>query len=88
MHQISFMNLAEALILFKFFCQSNLCIRTIFECKKCLTFDTGNLLNFAKLRTEPLAATPCVNNFCSFWRLYFERDPASSTFSFGIVVEH
>ena len=56
MHQISFLNLAKALILL------NIRVAKVFlynfvyeaiECKNCLTFDTGNLLAFAKLRTEP-----------------------------------
>ena len=53
MHQISFLNLAKALILLNFRAAKVNFVRESFECKNCLTFDTGNLLAFAKLLTEP-----------------------------------
>ena len=53
MHQISFLNLAEALILLNFCAAKVNFVKESFECKNCLTFDTGNLLAFDKLRSEP-----------------------------------
>ena len=53
MHQISFLNLAEALILLNFRGAKVNFVLEAFEYKNCLTIDTGNLLVFAKLRTEP-----------------------------------
>ena len=52
-HQISFLNLANAFILL------NLCVVSLnfvkegFDRKNCLTFNNGRLLSFSKLRTEP-----------------------------------
>ena len=53
MHQISFLNLAKALILLNFRAAKVIFVYESFECKNRLTFDTDNLLAFAKLRTEP-----------------------------------
>ena len=53
MHQISYLNLAKALILLNFRVAKVNFVQEAFEYKNCLTFDTGNLLAFAKLRTEP-----------------------------------
>ena len=53
MHQISFLNLAKALILSNFRVAALNFVYEAFECKNCLTFDFGNLLPFAKLHTEP-----------------------------------
>ena len=88
MHRISFLNLPKALILLIFRAAKVNFVWEAFESKNCLTFDTGNLLDFAKLRTEPSATAPCVYSLCSFWRSYFERDPASSIFSFSILLKN
>ena len=53
MHQIPFLNLAKALISLNFHAAKVNFVSEVFECKNCLAFDTGNLLAFAKLRTEP-----------------------------------
>ena len=53
MHQFSSLNLAEALILLNFLVAKVNFVLKAFDSKNCLTFDTGNLLAFAKLRTEP-----------------------------------
>ena len=53
MHQISFPNLAKALSRLNFRKAKFNFVKESFECKNCLTFDAGNLLAFAKLRTEP-----------------------------------
>ena len=53
MHQISFLNKAKALNLLNFCVAKVIFVCEAFECKNCLTYDTGNLLAFAKLRTEP-----------------------------------
>ena len=53
MHEISFQNLAKAVILLNFCAARIIFVYESFECKNCLTFDTGILLAFAKLRTEP-----------------------------------
>ena len=53
MHQISFLNLAKALILLNFLVAKVNFVKEAFECKNCLTFHTGNLVAFAKLPTEP-----------------------------------
>ena len=53
MRQVSFLNLAKALILLNFRTTKVNFVYESFECRNCLTFDTGNLLAFAKLRTEP-----------------------------------
>ena len=88
MHQVSFLNLAKVLILLNVrFAKLNF-VWEAFESKDCLTFDTGSLLVFAKLRKEPWAAAPCVYSFRSFWRSYFDRDLASSIVSFNNLVEN
>ena len=53
MHQISFLNPAKALIFLNFLLAKLNFVYETFQCKNCLTFDAGNLLAFAKLRTEP-----------------------------------
>ena len=53
MHQVSFLNLAKTLVLLNFRVAKLNFVYEAFEYKNCLTFDTGNLLAFAKLRTEP-----------------------------------
>ena len=53
MHQVSFLNLANALILLNFRAAKVNFVEEAFECKNSLTFDTGNLLAFVKMRTEP-----------------------------------
>ena len=53
MHQISFLNLAKALILLNFCAAKVNFVQENFECKTCLTFNGGKRLAFAKLRTEP-----------------------------------
>ena len=53
MHQIEFLNLAKAIFPLKFRVVKVNFVKEDFEYKNCLTFDTGNLLAFAKLRTEP-----------------------------------
>ena len=53
MHQVSFLSLAKALILLNFCAAKINFVKESFECENCRTFDTGNLLAFAKLRTEP-----------------------------------
>ena len=87
MLQISFLNLAKALILLTFSVAKLNFVLEAFECKNGLTFDTSNLLAFAKLRTEPYAAAPCVYSLCSFWGSYFVRDPASSIFALAFSLE-
>ena len=88
MHQISFPNPGKAPIFSNFrFAKKNF-VSKAFEYKNCLIFDTGNLLAFAELRTEPQAAAPCAYSLCSFRRSYFERDPASSAFGFGNLVSN
>ena len=59
-HQISISNLAKAFILFNLREARVNFVYEIFECNKCLTFDTGRLLAFTKLRTDPKAAPPSV----------------------------
>ena len=66
MHQISFLNLAKALILLNFRVAKVHSVEETFEYKNSLTFDTGNLLALVKLRTEPEAAAPCVYSLWSF----------------------
>ena len=51
--QISLLNLAKALILLNFRVAKVIFVKESFECKNCLTFDAGNLVAFAELRTEP-----------------------------------
>ena len=53
MHQISFLNLAKAFILLNFCVVKVNFVQEAFEGKNTLAFDTGNLLAFVKLRTEP-----------------------------------
>ena len=52
MHQNSFLNQAKDLILLNFRGAKVNFVREAFECKNCLTFDTGKLLAFAKLRVQ------------------------------------
>ena len=59
-HQISFLNLAKALIfLYVRVAFVNL-VYDVFECKNSLTFNGESFAAFAKLRTEAYAANPCV----------------------------
>ena len=59
-HQISFLNLANALILLNLRVACVNLVYEVFECKNSLTFDGKSFAAFAKLRTEPYAANPCV----------------------------
>ena len=60
MHQTSFLYLANALIGLNLRVASVNFVQESFECKNCLTFETGSLLAFARFRTEPYAAGSCV----------------------------
>ena len=59
-HQISVLNLAKALILLNLRVAYVNLVYEVFECKNFLTFDGESFAAFAKLRTEPYAANPCV----------------------------
>ena len=87
-HQTSSLNLANAVILLNLRNVRVIFVYEVLECKKCLIFDSGRLLVFTKLRTNPLAAPPCVYNLCSFWPAYFERDSVSSLFGCGILIQN
>ena len=52
-HQISFLNLANAFIRLNLRVARENFVWEVFECKKCLIFDTDRLLVFTKLRTDP-----------------------------------
>ena len=60
----------------------------VFECKNYLTFTGGSFAAFAKLRTEPYGANPCVKGLCNFCRSDFERDPSPSSFTLGMTVDN
>ena len=59
-HRISPLNLAKTLILLILRVACVNLVYEVFECKHCLTFDGESIAAFAKLRTEPYAANPCV----------------------------
>ena len=52
-HQISFLNPAKAFILLNLLVARVNFVCEVFECKTCLTFETGRLLAFTKYRTDP-----------------------------------
>ena len=59
-HQISFLNLAKARILLNLRVACVNLVYNVFKCENSLTFNGENFAAFAKLRTEPYAANPCV----------------------------
>ena len=59
-HQFSFLNLAKARILLNLRVACVNLVYDVFECKNALTFNGESSAAFAKLRTEPYAANPCV----------------------------
>ena len=59
-HQISFLNLAKALILLNLQVACVNLVYEVFECKKSLSFDRERFAAFAKLHTEQYAANRCV----------------------------
>ena len=59
-HQFSFLNLAKALIPLNLRVACVNPVYDVFECKNSLTFNGESFAAFAKLRTEPYAANPCV----------------------------
>ena len=60
MHQISSLTLAKALIHLNLRVACVNLVYEVFEYKNSLTFDGESFAAFAKLRTEPYAANPCV----------------------------
>ena len=59
-HQISFLNLAKALILLNLRVACVNLVYDVFECKNSLTFNRESFAAFAKMRTEPCTGNPCV----------------------------
>ena len=59
-HQVSFLNLANALILLNLRVACANLVYEVFECKNSLIFDGESFAAFSKLRLEPYAANPCV----------------------------
>ena len=86
-HHISFLNLAEALMLLNIRVARVHIASAVFENKISLTFDTGRLLLCTKVPTDPWVASPYVYNLCTFWRSYFVKDAASFRFCFEILTQ-
>ena len=59
-HQISILNLAKARILLNLRVAFVNLVYDVFECENSLTFNGESFAAFAKVRTEPYAANPCV----------------------------
>ena len=88
MHQVLFLNQAYAFFLLNLSVPRLNFVDEGVECKSRPTFDTGRLLVLTKLRTNPYAAPPCGYSLCDFWCSDFEKDPASSLFDFGILIQN
>ena len=82
MHSSSFLNLGEAIVRYNLREATANFVKEAFECQICFTVETGKLLAFSKLRPDKKRFPPRVCNFCSFWRSYCEKDPASSFLGF------
>ena len=60
----------------------------VLNCKSCSPFFFENPLALLKFRTEPYAALPLGYDLFRLTFSDFEKDPSSSIFRFGIVVDN